>query len=475
MSRTRGELVALGVVLVGCGAAPLPDGAPLRFEACGEVECAQTRVPLDWSCAEGRCETPAVQLTVRRLRAPAPSRGQLWALDGGPGFAGDAFFDPRFVALVHDAGYDLYVPSHRGTPGSSPLRCAEAEQSDSEGGGQVVDAELSECAAALRGRWGDLTHFGSVAAGRDVAHLLEGTPRSERVVLYGGSYGTLWAQRVLQAAPEAVDLAWLDSVVDLEATLENADAHADAAARALFAQCEASGHCPIDLARVEAVLDRDDVCGASADELRALGYRLLEGAVQERLVYPHVLAAAKRCEAGDRAAVAHALSRLSAPAPPGPSLRYAPLLNLQIIAAELDGGERPSPASALIASRGGDARLRARLDAWEGRAAPNPVDTTSRARMVLWSGALDPLDPPVWAERTRDRWHAELFRIETAGHSVLNYTRTREGHCGLSILQALLDDPDAPIDRACLDDVEPIDWALAHEATRDVVRDWLGP
>lgn len=469
-----------GAALSACGTSTVSTG-PLRFAACDGAECARATVPLDWRCADGACDTPAVDLLVRRVRAdPAQlSRRQLWALDGGPGFAGEGFLDPVFVALVTDAGYDLYVPTHRGTPGSDGLTCPDQQAPESEGGGLVTLAELAPCRAALEDRWGDLTPFNSVAAGRDVAHLMARAPPSDAVAVFGGSYGTLWAQRVLQAT-DAVDVAWLDSVVDLEGTLENADQHADLAARALFAQCAASGACPLTADEALAVLaahDRNQGCtDASGAELRALGFRFLSGRIHDRVVYVTMLARAARCDAADRTALQHALTRARAPAAPptGPPLPYAQLLNVHVVASELDGGAAPSPQASLLASPGRDAPVRARNDAWGRVPLSGPLETTSPTRVVLLSGTLDPLDPLAWAERTRARWDAEHIVVPSAGHSVMRYARTAAGNCLHGVFQRLLAAPTAPLDLTCLDDVEPIDWAIERASTEALLRDWFG-
>lgn len=470
------------LVSMGCGGATVPQTTPLRFEACGDFECARAAVPYDWACTDGACETPVVSLLVRRLQAPGTSRGQLWALDGGPGFSGEGFFDPGFVELVHAAGYDLYVPTHRGTPGSQGLTCPLAEAPESMGGARITNEELPDCRAALEREWGSLASFSSVAAGRDVAHLLTLAPSRERTVLFGGSYGTLWGQRVLQATGSGViDVAWFDSVVDLEGTLENADQHADNAARTLFAQCQASGVCPIDTGDALAVLaahDAGEGCiDADGAELRALGFRLLSSNIQDRLVYVHLLARAQRCAPEDEVALAHALAHFRAPPtqPAGWGLPYSPLLNLQIISAELDGRESPSVQGELLASRAGDAPLRARIDAWGAAVLPSDTAVSSTdTRVVLWSGALDPLDPPAWAEQTATRWDAELVTVPSAGHAVMRYARTDSGNCAHEIWSTVLADPSAEIDRTCLTDVESIDWALERAETRGVMETWFG-
>lgn len=479
-SRVRCCFWAVIFLSLGCGGATIAQTTPLHFASCGDFECARAAVPYDWNCADSDCNSRAVNLLVRRYQAPSPSRGQLWALDGGPGFSGEGFFDPGFVELVHAAGFDLYVPTHRGTPGSDALACPAAEAPDSPGGGRITQEELPACRALLEREWGSLTHFSSMAAGRDVAHLLTLAPASERTVVFGGSYGTLWGQRVLQAAPAgAIDLAWFDSVVDLEATLENADQHADIAARTLFAQCQASGVCPIEIDEALSVLaahDDGEGCGGlDGAVIRALGYRLLSGNIQERLVYVHLLARSQRCEPQDEVALAHAVEHFQNPAAaPGVGLPYAPLLNLHMIAAELDGGLAPSNQRSLLASRAGDEPLRARLDAWGVERLPLDTTSTTDARVILWSGGLDPLDPPSWAARTAERWDAELITVPSAGHALMRYARTGTGNCAHTIWTTLLADPSAEVDRSCLADIVSVDWAVENEATRESLETWLG-
>ena len=213
---------------------------------------------------------------------------------------------------------------------------------------------------------------------------------------------------------------------------------------------------------------------ADGAELRALGFRLLSGDIQERLVYVEFLARAERCEPEDRAALELALARFRTPSAGGPSLPYAPLLNAHIVGAELDHGAPPSPQAELIASRGGDAAVQARNRAWGAPPLEASLESSAAARVVLFSGRLDPLDPPEWAARTAERWGGERVIVESAGHSVLRYMRTEDGNCGHAMLDALLADPRAPLDRSCLADVEPIDWAHARPETAEVLGRWFG-
>ena len=151
------------------------------------------------------------------------------------------------------------------------------------------------------------------------------------------------------------------------------------------------------------------------------------------------------------------------------------MLNTHIVVAELRGERAPTPQSGLLASRGADQGFAALAEAWGAPRLRLPAEVPStRARMVLLSGALDPLDPPAWARSTAARWGAELVELPAAGHSVGRYTSTPEGNCAQHMLRALLEDPSAPLATGCLDSVETIDWAHARPETRAWLQSWFG-
>ena len=107
----------------------------------GGAECATIKVPLDWSDPDG----PKIDFFVKRLPAVMqPSRGQLWFLNGGPGYSG-ADYDNFAKAQT----IDLYLPDHRGTGRSSRLGCPTYESDESEGGFNLSQAELPGCVDEL--------------------------------------------------------------------------------------------------------------------------------------------------------------------------------------------------------------------------------------------------------------------------------------------------------------------------------------
>ena len=98
-----------------------------------------------------------------------------------------------------DAEY--FAVDHRGTGRSSNLECAASTASD--------------CVAQLEKKWGagGLSGFSTSEAARDVDQLILSTRQpSQQAFIYGVSYGTYWAQRVLQVAQQPISGVVLDSV-----------------------------------------------------------------------------------------------------------------------------------------------------------------------------------------------------------------------------------------------------------------------
>src|SRR5262245_43325973 len=78
----------------GAGSGGAPGIGPLVWEPCSlfdgdgrgpPAECATAKVPVRWDAPEGA----TIDSFVKRVRASAPRRGQLWLLSGGPGLGGD--------------------------------------------------------------------------------------------------------------------------------------------------------------------------------------------------------------------------------------------------------------------------------------------------------------------------------------------------------------------------------------------------
>lgn len=485
----------------GFGTDPLSFGAcPPELPEAALGECALVRVPLDWDREE---DSQQITVFVRRFRGHDNPDGarQAWALDGGPGFAGDGFTDPAISDVFLDAGYDLYIPTHRGTAYGTGLACPEQQSMASAENGRVTPDEFPACVAALRDEWGDdLAHFDSLAAARDVRHLMErsGVSPKHPAVAYGGSYGAYWGQRLLQVAPDLLAGVWLDSIVDLEASFERADVNShDTGMRLLYA-CEANSECaarlrgPVDelVKRVVASYAEGGGC-AQGDrdqaQIQALFFRLLSSRPADQALVAPLLVRADRCSRTDEDAIEHALTELVTPPPPSQDRppAYNPLINRHIMLAELFRYDR-EPEDVEVASK--EHLFSVRADAFMASIAPVygpdhrrslPRETPSTsAHLVLWQGGIDPLDRPEWATHTAERWGAgrvSLVELPFAGHSVVRYAVAADGtRCALEILTAFLADPSAELDRACLERMPKFDVAATSTGTADAASRWFG-
>src|SRR5689334_17425167 len=110
MESPRSLLASLLVLLMACSSAAsteqsprppegpdsgtdagLPPHVPAVFGKCPKyyaTECAQIDVPLDHANEGGE----SIKIHIARQKASVPAKRQLWLLSGGPGQAGDSWF-----------------------------------------------------------------------------------------------------------------------------------------------------------------------------------------------------------------------------------------------------------------------------------------------------------------------------------------------------------------------------------------------
>lgn len=213
------------------GATDPPDPALAEFysqrpawEPCGDHECAELTVPLDY--AEPTGET--IELALLRVAATDPARrvGSLVVNPGGPGAPGTSYaaqagavFRPPLLAAYDVVGFDP-----RGTGKSAPVDClSDAELDD------YVATDPSPDTAAERGdyagwveaigagcaeRSGDLAaHVTTVEAARDVDVLRAALGEAE-LAYFGASYGTKLGATYADLFPDRVGRFVLDGAID---------------------------------------------------------------------------------------------------------------------------------------------------------------------------------------------------------------------------------------------------------------------
>lgn len=502
-------LIGLGACASGLRASPYGEG-PLRYEACPALpidpggECSLNRVPARWDQDQpGREPGHEIEILLRRFTTP-DARAQLWMLDGGPGSTGAAFSTPAFRSITVQRGLDLYVPTHRGAGLSTPLSCPLQEAPDSDLGFLVSPAEADACARSLRDQWGDdLTGFSSYDAARDVAHLMRRARRAGvPVYVWGGSYGSFWAQRLLEVAPDAVDGVILEGTVPPDANFEDLSENADEGVRRLLSACGREQPCadhfggadPEALARtqLQAALgggsDGTGCGGVPGRTVQALlAHFLLNDPGLRPLVAP-LVARLARCSAHDRAELAHAATALApqltpaaVPDPRGTLLD--PLvrnlrLGTSIFALDLIRPQRSLDALArredtLVATARTSLSLRREIAAWDVSAyrhrLAGPVPVPATLPMLLFAGGLDGQTPLSWSERTAAAYAGPAVQQVTfpqAGHMTYAYTGTTDGkNCTVEIMTQFLRDPRAPLDLSCTARVRPLDLAATSDET----------
>jgi pimeloyl-ACP methyl ester carboxylesterase len=212
-SRLALLLVCCGVTAAGAvaGAAGELSGAGAqapKLRTCGDVpwlkefRCGAIEVPFER--ADPAYGTTRVAFAVRtRDRAQQPSRGTIFAQEGGPGFSSTSsarFYAELFGDLLRRR--DLVVVDMRGTGRSERYDCPNLQH-----GIGLEAITLAQCARRLGERF---VSYRTAAAADD----LDAVRRAlglDRIILYGDSYGTFFAQSYAFRHPDTLRALVLDS------------------------------------------------------------------------------------------------------------------------------------------------------------------------------------------------------------------------------------------------------------------------
>jgi pimeloyl-ACP methyl ester carboxylesterase len=247
----RGAKAAVwAVVVVSLGAATWlvvrphpwrpPSGGP-AFSACtygGEVSawCGSVSVPEDPRRPDG----PTIALRVAVVPATSrPAAGALFYLEGGPGVPATQSavrVNDLFAEVARDR--DLVMVDERGTGGSAPLECPDA---------QVPASDPAAVAAYLRGCFAQLPRDPRLYTTAVAADDLEAVRRAlgyGRIDIYGGSYGVTLAEAFLRLHPQSVRTVVLDSgSLPSVRIYEESARNAQRALDAVLARCAAQPAC----------------------------------------------------------------------------------------------------------------------------------------------------------------------------------------------------------------------------------------
>ena len=274
----------------------------LAWRACGDNQCARLTVPLDYSAPEGK----TIELSV--LRAPATDRGervgQLVVNPGGPGGSGVDYassgastFGDRLTRYFDIVGFDP-----RGVGESTPLECADTEQTDvflsadpsPDNTDEVrrLDRLIREFGQGCLDKSGDLArHISTVEAAKDMDVLREAI--GERQLDYlGASYGTFLGATYADLFPSHVRRMVLDGAIDPalsneELSLGQAKGF-ETALRAYLQNCVGQGSCVLgDTVEAGSQTIKDLLAKADAQPLSTSGGReLTEGLALYGIILP---------------------------------------------------------------------------------------------------------------------------------------------------------------------------------------------
>jgi pimeloyl-ACP methyl ester carboxylesterase len=274
----------------------------LDWRSCGDNQCARLTVPLDYAEPDGK----TIELAV--LRVPAERRGQrvgqLVVNPGGPGGSGVQYaasgsetFGDQLSRYFDIVGFDP-----RGVGESTPLKCADTEQTDQflsvdpdpDNPEEVtrLDRLTREFGEGCLSQSGDLPrHVSTVEAAKDMDVLREALGE-QQLDYFGASYGTFLGATYADLFPTHVRRMVLDGAIDPALSNEQlslGQAHGfETALRAYLADCVQQGDCILgDSVEAGAQRIKDLLEEIDATPLRTSGERpLTEGLALYGIILP---------------------------------------------------------------------------------------------------------------------------------------------------------------------------------------------
>lgn len=228
------------------------------WEACGDLECATLRAPIDWTNPTGE----TFGLAINRHRATGEVYGSLLINPGGPGGSG-LDLTGYFATFAGDPileHYDIVGFDPRGVGESAGIECGDAATIDA----YIVDDHSFETeqdinaarernttfAEGCRDLSGPLLeNIDTVSAARDM-DLMRAVLGDEQLTYLGYSYGTQLGATYAALYPENVGRMVLDGAVDFllpeEEIAAGQAAGFESALTAYVEWCHDQNGCPLD-------------------------------------------------------------------------------------------------------------------------------------------------------------------------------------------------------------------------------------
>ena len=477
-----GHAQASSSVSTGTGGA-----APVEFGTCPEGyadECAVLSMPLDHANPAGE----SIDFHIARRRATSPTTRQVWLLAGGPGQAGEIFTSllDDFAKRMPDA--DFYVVDHRGTGYSHRLTCPQQDKHNTNGGYVLDPSSATACLSALdaSGDRDRLPYFTTRQAAADVVDAIERLRSpDQKVFVWGGSYGTHWAHRVLQLAPSSIDGFVFDGfMTPNHFGFVDYDKGVEEAGEAFAADCDANADCASRmggpaLETIQQTFAKLETtpCGAFTADLARTWVSLLLGGAGDRMLAMPLVHRLQRCNAADQAATLFMAQAYNTAAQGSGGQKElflnSGVLQYNIALSELwtyPGGPTPTAeeldaaadAQTFLVSEsypGSVADLRATWPLPPADATDLPVPVVTSTPLLWLAGSLDSRTPPSQANAIASLYPDQPFvMLEGAVHipslgSPL--ASNPKDWCGLHVISAFVEG-DGAVDTSCETDLLPV-------------------
>ncbi len=227
MIRSFSSAVAVVVglaTLAACAAAPAPGGTPvpgtlylhperLKKADGGFVDAERGVLFVPLNREDPNSKVISVELYRFRAAADAPEGvPPIFRLHGGPGWPGlgdsmerDNYYENAVEPFTRLS--DLVLIGQRGIGSSKPNTACEPSDADDdlsdEERARVVRETAERCRTWWEGQGFDLTGFNVVEAAADVNDA-RAALGYERIIVYGGSFGSHWGMTVMRYHPEIV-------------------------------------------------------------------------------------------------------------------------------------------------------------------------------------------------------------------------------------------------------------------------------
>lgn len=456
------------------GARTEPSIGPVEWFDCGggglPLSCAEIDAPLDWADAESE----RISFFLRKWKTQVkPRRGQLWFLQGGPGYGGESQLDWAYV--FSEAGFDVYLTDYRGTGRSEPLACR----------GEESAPDVSErCMQEIVDRWGDQVRFFSTAeVATDIGKAIEAVRGDDQVFIYGSSYGSQVANQLLALFPDVLSGAVIDAICPASGCkIFHWERDVNRSAKRVLDLCGNVPSCRLRLSedpwsKLREIMARleDGHCSELAGDATPMVFSSILGSMIDARAYvPIALASMYRIERCDPADV-QALQYLAFPTgntlSPATDSPHSPFVYWNIALSEFwEDGLLPEDLLAevepLVIKTGFAQFAVARRAAWPFSIYRLPDFLRRWADVsipvLLLNGDLDARTPSWNLEGIREafsRPHQTYVEVPFGGHGAIaeGFGDNILGTCGFRMITDFLRDPSAAPDTSCLEGLENLE------------------